>query len=291
MKVTQRSHYVWEYYLKTWAKSGLLYCSFNGESPQKVSTDNVAIKRFFYELAPFNEFEKEFLIRLIDKSMPAYIVSSLLDYIDSIESYFQKQGNKPGAYKSLNIQKGENLMTADENRNIIFLDKLKRGEIDYCTKDENRITFYAFIAMQYLRTKRIYDDLANIKELNVKSIITPYRRIMSFNLANYLCQHNHHSILLRNTTTQEFITSSQPVINTDVDYSTLDRHTDSLEFYYPISTNLAVLITNKNHFDNVSIAELELNDVDFYNRKIINASQMQVYCSNAIALDRYIQTS
>lgn len=48
--------------------------------------------------------------------------------------------------------------------------------------------------------------------------------------------------------------------------------------------NIAI-ISNNDKYDNVS--ELNLDEVDYYNRKIINASQMQVYCSSATALNRY----
>lgn len=288
MNTTKKSHYVWQHYLKNWAHNKSIYCSFNGNKPIKTSLDNVANKRYFYKIAPFNKFEKEFLIKCIDKSLPQFIISGLLNYIEIMEQHFQKQEYISDIDDTINIQIGENIMTKDEESFISFFDKLTCGDVAYCIDDENLISFYIFVLMQYFRTKRIYDDLANIEKIRVESIITPFRRIMSFNMANYLFTNNHHTILLHNNTNQEFITSSQPVINTYVDYSILDRHTDKLELYYPISTEIAILITNDGQFDNITTLQLNLDEVDYYNRKIINASQMQVYCSTATALDRYI---
>lgn len=287
MSKTKKSHYVWRHYLRNWASDESIYCSINGNKPIKNSLDNVANKRYFYELAPFNKFEKEFLIKSIDKSLPAFIVSSLVNYIESIDQYFQKQ-NLRDINESNNTQIGENLMSDDENSFIAIFNKLTCGDIDYCTNKNNIISFYLFVLMQYFRTKRIYDDLANIEEIRVKSIITPFRKIMSFNIANCLISTKSKTILLRNNTSQEFITSDQPVLNTYVDYSTLNRHTDRIELYYPITPNIAILISNNDKFNNCSDICLNIDEVDYYNKKIINSSELQVYCSKANALDRYI---
>lgn len=289
MSKTKKSHYVWQYYLRNWATLGSIYCSINGNKPIKNSLDNVANKRYFYELAPFNEVEKEFLIKCIDNNLPAGIVSCLVSYLESLDIYFQSQEKRTDFHESINIQFGENLMTSDENSSITIFDNLTRGNIDYCTNKDNIICFYLFVIMQYFRTKRIYDDLANIKEIRVKSIITPFRKIMACNVTNYLISTKSKTILLRNNTPQEFITSDQPVCNTYVDYSILNRHTDKLELYYPITPNIAILISNNDKYNRSSDIFLNIDEVDYYNRKIINSSEMQVYCSKATALDRYIK--
>ena len=107
--VTKKSHFVWKYYLRNWATDGSIFCSMNGSIPQKTSLDNVANKRYFYKLTSFNQFEKEFLIRAIDKSLPQHIISNLILFIESIEHYFLSQKSTPENSVS-NIQLGENLM-------------------------------------------------------------------------------------------------------------------------------------------------------------------------------------
>lgn len=283
--ITKKSHFVWQYYLRSWATEGSIFCSMNGSIPRKTSLDNVANKRYFYRLAPFNRFEKEFLIRAIDKNLPQYIVSSLIRFVESVERYFLDRKNMLENCAFKNIQLGEDLMGADENDFMPFLYSLKLGEIDYCLKDENLISFYLFVLMQYFRTKKIYDDLSTIKEIRINNVIMPLRRILAFNTANYLYQNNYYTFLLLNSTTQEYITSDQPVCNTYVDYSVLNRHTDDLELYYPISPTKAILITRNSFTQN---KQLSLEDVDYYNKKIINASQMQVYGSGKMSLKRYL---
>lgn len=300
MNVTKRSHFVFEYYLQNWATDKLIYVSMNSNSPFQVSVENIANKRYFYKVTPFNKFEKQLLINTINRSLPPEKYQFLMQYLNCLEWRFlaQKVLNLKDSEQS-NIQLGEDLMGEDEQSFITFLDSLKDNNVAFCVSNENIYKFYSLILMQYFRTKRMYDDLKRgIEELiceelktesneifNVQNIITPFRQIMSYNVAYYLITTKSKTILLKNTTSQEFITSDQPVLNTYADYSTLNRHTDKFELYYPITPNIAILISNNDKYDNVS--ELNLDEVDYYNRKIINASQMQVYCSSATALNRY----
>lgn len=304
MNITKKSHYVFEYYLQSWARDNLIFTSMNGNFPFKVSLDKIANKRYFYKITPFNKIEKQFLIRAIDKSLPPDKYEFLTIYLDGFDWRFtaQKALNLKDSEKS-NIQLGEDLMTSDEQTFIKFLVSLKNNNVAFCVRNENIYKFYSLILMQYLRTKRMYDDLKIgidefiCKELktelnnivNVQNIITPLRQIMSYNIAHYLISTKSKTILLKNNTSQEFITSDQPVLNTYVDYSTLNRHTDKIEIYYPITPNIAILISNSDKYNKCSDIYLNMDAVDYYNKKIINSSELQIYCSKPHSLERYIQ--
>lgn len=290
MDVTKRSHFVWKYYLRSWADENSIFCSICGKSAVKISLKKVANKRYFYEITPFNDYEKDLLLSAIDKSLPKDIIENLVRYINSIDIRFKHQSFlNVNLNHDFNRQLGEDLMTADEKAFRPFIDNIKKENIDYCVSPDNIIVFYIYVAMQYMRTKRIFEDLKKgINEnIDIQNIITPFRRIMSFNIANYFIQTKSKTLLLKNNTQQEFITSDQPVINTCVDYSILDKHTDKLEFYYPITPKIAILITNDIKYENISNIDLNLNDVDFYNKKIIKASDLQVFSSTITGLDRY----
>lgn len=303
MNVTRRSHFVYEYYLRSWATDKLIFASMHSCPPFQVSVENIAHKRDFYKVTAFNEIEKNFLIRTIDRTLPPDKYKFLMQYLGCFEWRFkaQKLLNLKDSEKS-NIQLGEDLMNEDEQDFIKFLDSLKDNNIAFCVSNENIYKFYSLILMQYFRTKRMYDDLKKgIDELiceelktesneilNVQNIITPFRQIMAYNVAHYLINNKSKTILFKNNTSQEFITSDQPVLNTYVDYSTLNRHTDKVELYYPITPNIAILISNNDKYNNVSEVCLNIDEVDYYNRKIMNASKLQVYCSKVTALDRYI---
>lgn len=303
MNVTKGSHFVFKYYLQSWATDNLIFASINSNSPFKVSVENIAHKRYFYKVTSFNNFEKQFLIDTIDRCLPPEKYKFLMQYLNGLEWRFmaQKVLNLKDSEKS-NIQLGEDLMNEDEQSFIKFLDSLKDNNVAFCVSNENIYKFYSLVLMQYFRTKRMYDDLKRgIDELiceelntesneilNVQNIITPFRQIMSYNAAHYLITTKSKTILLKNNTSQEFITSDQPVLNTYVDYSILNRHTDKFELYYPITPNIAILISNNNKYNKVSEMYLNIDEVDYYNKKIINASELQVYCSKATALDRYI---
>lgn len=288
MSTTKRCHFVWREYLTNWESDKTLFCSVYQVKPRPLAPKKVANQRYFYEIAPFNDFEKEILIKAIDRSLPQPIINSLIKYLDSIERYFQRRELSNNLCVRDPRQLGEDLMTKDEEIFIPFLNKLVQGDLDYCLKDANRISFYTFVLMQYLRTKRMFDGLKSIEEIHIKSVITPLRRIIAYNMANYFEKNKFSTILLLNHTQQEFITSDQPAINTFVDYSNLNRHTEQFELYYPVTPKKAILITNTKNYAQKACRELSLSEVDYYNKKEINASEMQVYGSNENFWYRYM---
>lgn len=81
MNVTKRSHFVFEYYLQNWATDKLIYVSMNSNSPFQVSVENIANKRYFYKVTPFNKFEKQLLINTIKGG---------LRYIFLFQQFFHK---------------------------------------------------------------------------------------------------------------------------------------------------------------------------------------------------------
>ena len=160
MNVTKRSHFVFEYYLQNWATDNLIFASMNSNSPFQVSVENIAHKRYFYKVTPFNKFEKQFLIDAIDRSLPPEKYKFLIQYLNGLEWRFVAQNvlNLKDSEKS-NIQLGEDLMSEDEQSFIKFLDSLKDNNIAFCVSNENIYKFYSLVLMQYFRTKRMYDDL------------------------------------------------------------------------------------------------------------------------------------
>ena len=56
-------------------------------------------------------------------------------------------------------------------------------------------------------------------------------------------------------------------------------------FYYPLSPSYAVIINENDNNDNYE--ELKEAQVDFYNRKIVDASYEQYYASSKEMIERY----
>lgn len=83
----KRSHYVWQHYLKSWShtvnKKDYIYCFIKNTGKLiNCCTTKLAVKKIIYKLSPFNDLEREYLKKLIDKSLPLEIINILIKKID-----------------------------------------------------------------------------------------------------------------------------------------------------------------------------------------------------------------
>lgn len=299
---TKRSHYVWKHYLKPWShivnKKDYIYCFMKSTGNiLNCCTANVAVKKKIYKLIPFNALEREYLKSLIDKSLPLEIKSILRKKIDleyqilQLNSKAEKVDDRLiSVVESFNLQAGENIITNNENIGAKFLTELLNENLSFCLQDENIIEFYIFVMMQYFRTKQMYDKLSQTgenKQVNFNHIFNQSIYIMSYNIANSLALNDYKVVLLLNSTIQEFLTGDQPVVNTFVgDYNQLYNHVDEIEFYYPISPQIAILITRDNKYINGNSYHINLNDVDKLNQLIVKAGLTTIFGSTQVAFKR-----
>ena len=296
---TKRSHYVWQHYLKSWShtvnKKDYIYCFIKNTGKLiNCCTTKVAVKKKIYKLSPFNDLEREYLKKLIDKSLPLEIINILRKKIDLEYELLQLNSKAKelddrliSVAESFNLQAGENIITNNENMGAKFLAALLNKNLSFCLKKENIIEFYIFVMMQYFRTKLMYDKLSQInknEQINLNHIFNQSIYIMSYNIANLLESNDYKVVLLLNSTTQEFITGDQPVVNTFIsDYNQLYNHVDKMEFYYPISPQTAILITRDNKYINGKSYHINLTDADKLNQLIAKASPTTIFGYTQVA--------
>ena len=92
--------------------------------------------------------------------------------------------------------------------------------------------------------------------------------------ATNLISKNAHITLLINNSDKNFLTSDQPIINLLADYTNLNKDTQELIFYYPISPKIAITLN-----DNNSLSEIEVSEdmIKEYNDKLVKASYEWVF--------------
>ena len=93
--------------------------------------------------------------------------------------------------------------------------------------------------------------------------------------------------LLVNKTDIPFITSDQPVINLYADYQKPEEEPNGLTFYYPISPDVAILLNSE---DTQNKVYLTREQVDYYNRTIIQASYQCIFANKREVIERYRKT-
>lgn len=63
---------------------------------------------------------------------------------------------------------------------------------------------------------------------------------------------------------------------------------EELIFYYPISPKIAITVNDKNNTDRI---ELEIEEVDKYNKAMVKASYESIFANDENVIKRYIGES
>lgn len=181
-----------------------------------------------------------------------------------------------------------------ENRNNV-------AESEYF--DDEQYRFIYFVCVQYFRTKATHERWVinfghHLDDPTFKSLNIPREKINLENIlphiiwevenrtAFFLRNQNARLSLLINRTDIPFITSDQPVINLCANYQNLGKEVNGITFYYPISPDVAILLNSK---DAQNIIYLTEDQVDFYNKAIIQASYHCIFADKRETIDRYTE--
>lgn len=96
----------------------------------------------------------------------------------------------------------------------------------------------------------------------------------------YISSNKYNVVLLDNNSTIPYITEDQPIINTYSDYTKINKHADNLEYYYPISPNIAILITNDLKYNDNLVKNIDEDEVMKYNQMIKASSQKFIFAKH-----------
>lgn len=159
-----------------------------------------------------------------------------------------------------------------------------------------------YVLSQYFRTKRIVNGVKhNFKKYesqiqkNINSNVSDekfdtdnitflYLIIKPILLLNDMLKNDFYPILLKNCTYTPFLISDNPSINTYADKNKKKYNVDELEIYFPLTSNLALLLTkNKNIVNEIE----DVNVIDEYNLKIIKNAERYIFANDKVILKKY----
>ena len=169
--------------------------------------------------------------------------------------------------------------------------------------DNTKREFLAHLCSQCYRTKaareRLVHGLNNClaldfpEELDIaKENIRPehvaycFLWFISGQMAEALYNMNAHLTLLYNDTDVHFITTDQPVINLEADYSDLTDEVTKMVLYYPITPTLAITVNDENTQNSIKLTE---NEIHYFNTKIAKASHEIIFADGSNLLNRYAE--
>lgn len=244
----------------------------------------------FIELFDFDVFSPWEAILILIEQLNAKIMvdDNEIDFVNLIESSTQETKEKidnilKKDFKNFRIQKGEDLISFDENEGKIYLDKLLDDDISFLGEQKELFYFFYFVVFKFMRTNKIKNIFVKMieniiettkvlfpnQEASAEKIFSHYFYTLTTKLSFDIFSSGDYKTILMRSKNNNFITSDQPVfnINDEIDKNGYDI---DMDFYMPISPKRAVLISKKNKRN--TIVDVDDVKVEFLNNKVIENS-------------------
>lgn len=300
----KKQHYVWRKYLSAWTNNnsveGKIYClSKNGNKIFFTNLMNVAQERYFYEIKEINENEIRLVKGIINKINNGFVKEVAIKLIDTIKYGFDiytllsskiecKEAEE--YWDSLRKQMIESEMCENEKGGIQYLEEIKNGNISFYNKKEDIENFNEYLAIQFMRTnwckQRIKEMTEGIEGVNFENVYLLLLMTMPSHIFAGITENKMKLILLENKTARHFITADSPIINLKSNPE-LSEEPKELDWYYPVSPTMAVILTSDINKKNKVITEEQ--DIQFYNDLMIRNAYDQIYAESDIELKTYIK--
>lgn len=300
----RRHHYVWRYYLGAWAPNDKIWCYRDG----KIFNSNlmgIGQERDFYKLRHLKPSEIDMIRKCFVDHQVDGLKTVLNNWLEMLMFPFEKRElleqhgllneTVDDVLKSFEHNVLEDIHSTLESKAIKYIDLLRDGDCSFYDDEKAAIEFLFFICFQYFRTKSIRvgaiaalrDDPVIDYENTSHAIAVILATILSHNL--YLRKDTYHMVMLTNSSSCPLISGDQPVINTYAYGKPPSEPAEKLEFYYPISPEVALLITEDvTRKENSIISE---DEVHIYNEMIVDASESQIYSSSKKSLESLSSTT
>ena len=286
-------HYVWRSYLDLWAENGQIYCLRDGKV-YRTNTKNVAKERDFYRLRNLTEEDLIFLNIAIEES-PRHLRRLHCDLMYKFATIARLHAIADAALPEDDearrvleesiINTEEDLHSQIEDRAVPLIESMRAGNIDFFSDDEALVDFFYFLGIQHMRTKGCREDVVQ----RCKGIGMPFDVEKTWNILSHILgmnigwslyaeRRNYRLVLMENLSDTPLITGDQPTVNT---YAREDgMPPEDLEFYYPLSPQLAMLLTDKVDAFYSDRSVITSTEAEAYNRLILRSAHEQVFSNS-----------
>ena len=297
-------HYVWRKYLEAWSTNEQIWC-YRDKKIFHTNLDNVGKQRDFYK--PGNITHKDILIfrdllfidEIHDELKPIireYLeVFKMITDFQSAVNLLERQVSEE-KISNTDMEEAQNLIialhnfeedchTKIENTGMTYLCSIIKEDLSFFEKEEDHFKFLMYICLQYFRTKKMKKlamGIPSFFEQNRLDIDTASGFMRWFGATCvaagiFIAKGLWNLVLLRNQSRVPFITCDQPVINTYAYGAPVEKQVKGLEFYYPITPKLAVLLTQDKRYSYTDTSDIHEGAVHTYNALSVDASQEQIY--------------
>lgn len=302
-------HYVWRRYLRPWSSNGKtdgkIHCYFLRDAKKaNPNLQGVAVKRYFYKLNELSNDDIAFIKKLIIDPTEEHLQQlnmnwiEIFNFIYELRNQLVEKGTTNSEANSIIdehiINFEEDLHCSIEDGATKYIDSILQHDISFYKSDHDCMEFLRYLCVQYLRTNKIKSRIISSlskynKYVDINKIWNVLSHIMATNVAySFYAERNiSRIVLLINNTSNVFITGDQPVINTYSIDKALNAVPLEMELYYPVSPNVAILITKKPEYacDTITLNE---EQVDYFNSHIAKGAYEQIYSNSQESIERAI---
>ncbi|QNU63990.1 DUF4238 domain-containing protein [Vreelandella titanicae] len=299
----KKQHFVWRKYLEPWSETDRIYCLMDGRI-FKSGLMGVGQERYFYKLKELTEAEIKIIQAFIDQDKRPLIRKLNHGWIDFFNQVFKIRDlldshgvSHPEVDKMLDVlvhNFEEDFHGRIESDAIKFLEMLYRKDLSFYDDENELIDFLFFICQQYFRTQNIDSKvqaaIGSFNGFNIDAMwaVLRHTSATSVGFSLYQDRANFRPVLIDNTSNIPFVTGDQPVINTHAIGLSLEEIPSELEFYYPLTPKLALLLTSDPDLNRMGIISIGEEKVAMYNRFIHSQAGKQVYSSERAALEQLL---
>lgn len=299
---TRKQHYVNRFYLEPWAKDGTLVSMIRGKIVPNALV-NIANERDFYEVAELSPEDVFFLRHVVITSAPEAVKPIFEDWLNSyilvgeahkrlIENPNLSE-NELKVLRDTKLEFDEKYHAAIEGDLHTPLRQMREGHTDFLKDAKLAGMFFRSLALQYLRTKRMRAAMTArmgnpIPGASMDRIWRPMIHMQAINVgASFFRERSDlRLILLDSPPDERFIAGDQPVVNL------VDELDDKgiplgFELYYPVSPTKAMILVNRASPRMSGNQVPDTEEMNGYNRRIVEAHYEQLYADSADRLARW----
>ncbi len=285
-----------------------IWCSMSGRVFRSNLT-GVAQERDFYKLKKLTKNDVDLIRRFITgpivnpdlkKICEDWIVhfKVLFDLKEILDSKFPAGEEADALFDELITNMEEDLHSSIESASIGILNKLINKDISVFGNEEEYFQLCYFLAAQYTRTNKIKSNLidsfkdigSGFMDRSVGVVRHVFATTISWGMVSKRDNRELQPYLLVNHSLIQFITSDQPVINIHAVGLDSKEIPESTEFYYPISPELALVISSQKRFGS-DVFEISEEQAFEYNCLIVQGAHNQIYAKERSDLEQYVFAS
>ncbi len=292
-ETTKHPHYIYRYYLRAWASNEQIYCLRERKSLFPANLMKVGQENSFYEFSVCTD--EEIAIGFYHAQNGCERIMEMYQCINNELKNVppeQMRDVKGKAIIDFAKQCEETHFNCKiEERLQAVLPCLYQKKFNFLEEEAAAMEFFHSIAEQYCRTKKMKEGTnSSVRELNNPNIRGHnvwllIRHSLAFKMGLSFFNNKYQVCLLENVD-GDFITSDQPVINFHADYGR--KIPEEVELYYPISPELALVISKKVEYPDRTIVRVTRDDVMVWNERMVEASYNQLFSNRKDILEKYI---